>query len=190
MVVTLTTAERNALVGDLPLDRVGQLHPPDRRGDDGGTECIQVWSNGAARRDCLWGGIEDWHRPGVMDAPPEMIAIWKRLAHFSSAQAVPWVPDHIEVRASPWQWFHSVEKCGKPVALPWPKRWPKPGGKGTIMPTWGWAFSLDATDLLQLRLIEATRPTPGCTQPVSLRGAYYELSHHVPLPHVETLWRD
>ena len=58
-VVTLTPAEQKALVGDLALDQVGNLHPSERDGNDGSTQCITVWSNGTRKRDCIWGSVID-----------------------------------------------------------------------------------------------------------------------------------
>ncbi|MDB4964359.1 MAG: hypothetical protein JWN44_48 [Myxococcales bacterium] len=186
-VTALTAAERNALIADLPLDRVGHVQLPRRVGDDGATACIKVWSANGARSDCLWGGFEDWTEGALLPAPRELEAIWKRLAHFSSPRARAWTPDHVDVRAEPWGWRQPAEKCGKPVASPWPKRWPQPGGKRITMPTWGWKFSLPATELSELRRIEAASRPNGCQQPVVLRGEYYELYFGAPLPH-EDAW--
>jgi hypothetical protein len=186
--VTLTRSEREALIGDLPLNRVGHLQLPHRVGSDGATDCIAVWANGAKTQACLWGGFEDW---GIGESsPPELKAIWKRLADFRSPRATPWVPDQVSVRAAPWGWRHPEEKCGKPVAWPWPKSWPKPARKGAVMPTWGWEFFVTASDLPELRRIAHATRNNGCSQPVALRGQLYEISYGVPLPHAEIIWRD
>lgn len=119
----------------LALDRVGSLHPPARNGSDGTTHCIHVWRRGQRRTDCIWGEIENIvYFPGWENPPPDMVRIWKTLAHFSSARAQPFESSLVEVKLFP------AAACTTPV--PWPANWPRQGQRGT----WrnrgaGWAFS-------------------------------------------------
>jgi hypothetical protein len=121
-VVALTADEVKALVGDLGLERVGALHPPNVDGNDGVTECIFVWSRGARQHDCMWGGIERKQPAGLRNAPPPMQKIWKRLAYFTSPRARPWVADRITVTASPYPAW----TCATATPAPWPAEWPRP----------------------------------------------------------------
>ena len=143
-VVTLRPDEQKALVGDLGLDQVGNLHPPRRMGFDGATECIVVWSNGTDKRDCIWGGIEDddiQQRSDAQRTPPAMVKIWKRLTAFKSPRGKPWVPDRIGVVARPYaEW-----NCGAAEPWSWPNGWPHPPAEfraqvksvpGKPEPTW------------------------------------------------------
>jgi hypothetical protein len=85
--VTLTPAEQEALLKDLPLDKVGSW-PAGIEGDDGSTFCIEVWSRGKRKGSCQWGDVDDHYK-----APPDMVKIWKRLSSFESSRATPWKPD-------------------------------------------------------------------------------------------------
>jgi hypothetical protein len=121
-VVRLTADEEKALVGDLGLDRVGALNPPNYDGNDGVTECIFVWSHGVKQRDCMYGGIEREQPPGWRNAPPVMQKIWKRVAHFRSPRARPWAANRITVIASPY----TAWTCATATPAPWPADWLRP----------------------------------------------------------------
>jgi hypothetical protein len=185
--VTLTPAEQDALIGNLPLNRVGQLHPPQHIGADGATECIETWSGENARRnDCIWGRIEkDIDIPGYRKTPTEMVTIWKRLVHFSSTRAKPGLPDQVNGRAIPWK---TESNCGTPSPWAWPLGWPHPArNSGTNQHGEVSAFNVSGTALPELRSIRSSRTPRGCVQPVQLDGSYYYLVYTVLLPH-EALW--
>ncbi len=180
--VALSPEEHAALLTGLPLDRIGQL-PPGPVGDDGGWECVAVWAHEGRREHCHWGGVERQPVGRPLDAPPEMAMIWKRLAHFSSPRARPWVNDRIEIVAVPWEKNQRAERCGAPTgAWSWPARWPQPGAHGEEMPLSGWTLVVPASELPELKRMMAARTSRGCVRPVSLRGDAYELSYRQPLP--------
>jgi len=173
--VTLTPDERRALTADLPLARVGSLHPPLVDGADGATYCIDVWSHGAHKRDCIWGSAE--RSPGWSEVPAEMDAIWKRLGHFSSARARPWTPESVTVQVLPWV-------CGGLHAVPalWPRSWPLP----TVHAD-GLSFEAPAAVVPSLRQAVSTTLANGCVQPIAFDGQLVYVSYKLSLPH-ERAW--
>jgi hypothetical protein len=188
-VVTLSPSQRKALVGDLPLNRVGQFHPPMRQGDDGSTECIVVSSGRIHKRDCLWGGIDDdWAKkiPNWPRTPPDMVNIWKRLANFNSPDAQPWVPEQVEVSLMKWgpEW-----NCGEPTPSSWPTTWPHPTPKTSTLNT-GLVgeLVLPGSDLGELQRLKSGRTSKGCVQPVMLDGGYYFFEYDIRFPS-DTTWR-
>jgi hypothetical protein len=169
------------LLGDLPLNRVGDLHPPKVYGKDGATECINVFSNGHRRQDCLWGGIE--MDPYKSDAPAEMIAIWKRLAHFSSERAQRWVPDRIDVKMQAW----SREFCGAVLASTMPPSWTAPTDAQLDDAKRGgtYHFTLPGSALPELRQRMEGTSEKGCVQPFDIRKTMVYLTFTLPLPREE-----
>lgn len=176
--ITLTPSEQKALIGDLPLDRVGNLHPPDLWGFDGATECIVTWRGGREQQDCLWGGIEMTNG----NAPPDMVRIWKRLAHYIARRARPWVSERVKVTLSPWG---SAGSCAPRAAIPWPPGWPRPTGDDpkdahSI-------FTLPRSRVPELARLSNTYGPDGCRKALYTDGKPYFLYYETAFPH-EDLW--
>ncbi|MGZ4417639.1 MAG: hypothetical protein ACXVRV_05635 [Gaiellaceae bacterium] len=175
--VMLTPTEQQALIGDLPIGRVGDLHPPKRMGADGATECIHIWSGTTHKQDCLWGGIEDDFGGAIPDG---MVKIWKRLAHFTSSRAQRWLPDRIFVRLSR---FPTAPSCGFLSPSKWPARWPRPAQPGTSKTRSGeWTLLLPGSALPEFKRIDSAASSGGCRQPVSIDGVDYSVEHRFALP--------
>jgi hypothetical protein len=181
-VVALTPAEKRALVDGLALSRVGALHPSKNVGADGATFCIDVWTAGTRKSDCIWGNIEnDWPD---LPPPPEMSAIWRRLAHFTSPRAQKWVPNQVTVSVMSW-------RCGHDAAThsAWPARWPTHGEPFKTLEGDGFRFTVGGNELPELRRLEKTRLPSGCIQPVVVEGRNMYTSFSYSLPHDEVWWR-
>jgi hypothetical protein len=189
--VTLTPAERQALVGDLALARVGALHTPVREGDDGGTDCIHVWSAGRHAQDCIWGGMNDDCFAGEPKIPVEMVKIWQRLERFTSPRARRWLPPKVDVFAHPWCVGQSCNlQCGTPRAELWPPGWPRPNQRQTAQLEHGeWHFTLPGTALPQLQEFRSRPQVMWCARPMVFGRSWVELDYSVPLPGQEA-WRD
>ena len=187
-VVTLSAAERKALVGDLPLGKVGQFHPSAHQGDDGSTSCIEVWSDGAHHHDCKWGGmndkIADTH-PSWPRTPPGMLEIWRKLLSFRSERAKPWIPDHINVTLEKYaEW-----NCGEPAASPWPGAWPHPTpATSTTDPQLVGRLVLPGSALPALQELETGHTSKRCRRPMELDGALYAVFFETPFPS-EDAWK-
>jgi hypothetical protein len=69
-----------------------------------------------------------------------MQKIWKRLAHFTSPRARPWVADRITVIASPY----TAWTCASATPAPWPADWPRPP-KAAPGSDRRWRFTLSDT---------------------------------------------
>jgi len=182
--VTLSPAEQKALLDGLSLHRVGEFHPPLAYGLDGATQCIRIWQDGRAKKDCLWGGIEPRYRV-LPKAPTEMVAIWHRLVHFASPRATVWLPDRIDVTLSPYSNFGDEKTCGKSAPLTWPADWPRPADKRGQPVT----FALPGSKLEELRRLDRARTPRGCVPPILIGGDTYAMRYSFRLPHEEA-WEE
>lgn len=183
MTVQLSPVEEAALLAGLQLGRVGDMKPPFQFGSDGATECIHTFSGGEPHSDCVWGSFEESaDAPSEWRAPPEIVAIWHRLAHFSSPRAQHWMPSSLRVVAGPPR----DKPCPPRIQESWPATWPVPDDRALAALRRGlpWAFSVKPAELPTVQRLEFwSRPGPlHCAQGVFVRGALVQIGFEMPQP--------
>ena len=171
LMVTLTPAEKRALIDGLPLEA---------RDDwgSGGTDCwsyfLDSWSSGPHRRDYACGWPDDKKTP----------QIWDRLATFSSRHAKRWVPPLVTVTVDIYP-----TSGGAPGTVDWPRGWPTSDTPIHRFGRDGWTFTLDGSSLPELRRVNAQCASNRWgTLPLVSEGRYLWFSFDYALPHEEA-WK-
>ena len=179
LTMTFSSDEERALLANLQLDRIGGLHPTERNSADGSTDCIHAWRDGQHAQDCIWSiDVDSDGWAPESRAPPEMLRIWKQLAHFSSARAQRWVPSKIPVEIA----VARGRPCPARAQERWPATWPNPDGAllRRIQRGATWKFTLPAAELPTLqRLASWSSPTPSG---VFVRNLLVDVGYRTPTP--------
>ena len=181
LTATLSADEERTLLANLPLNRIGSLHPSQRNGADGSNDCIHVWRDGQHAQDCIWSiDIDDWAPEG--GTPPEMLRIWKQLSHFSSGRAQRWMPSSVPVAVTAAR----GRPCPAHAQERWPATWPIPDSAMMRRLHHGanWTFAVPSAEVPTLqRLAGWSSPTPtGCDQGVFVSDLLVDVSYRTPVP--------
>jgi hypothetical protein len=171
--VALTPEEKRALVAGLPIDRIGE---EVGRGfvsacEDCATYCVDGLSAGSYKQQCTYGGPS----PRVH---PAAFAIFDRLSRFASPRAVRWVPPHITVTVQADESSH-----GSPGVVEWPRKWPLSGTPIRLFGRDGWTFTLDGSELPEVRRVYAQSVSRWGAMPFVAGDKYLHFSFDYALPH-------
>jgi hypothetical protein len=171
--VELTPEEKGALVAGLPIDRIGeQLN----RGfvsscEDCATYCVDGLSAGSYKQQCTY------DHPSAR-VHPAAFAIWDRLARFTSPRAKRWVPPQIAVTVEVDDSSH-----GSAGSVEWPRKWPLSGNPTHRFGRDGWTFTLDGTELPEVRRVYAQSVKSWGVMPFVAGDKYLHIYFDYALPH-------